>query len=181
MSWLDILIILFIYLVGYLGFRRGYTGQLFDLLTLIAAPAAAFVAAGLGSDILQALFRLDFSLTYVPLWAMTFATVGFLLFRLGLNMEEAGKKSFPRPLWRGLGALLGVIESFLLLFYILLILGNSPLSPAAVGEFKKSGMVGTIQAANTPASAIAGAIPSKRVRASVREYIRKSTFNPIFL
>lgn len=175
MNWADVCVILFTLLVGYVGYRRGFIGSLFDVLIITAGPFVALFLLGFISPVLtKASITSSFIHTFI--WAILLIGAAALLFLLGRRLEEANEKTFPKPLWRGLGALFGGIEAVLLIYIILLLYSHTAVHPVIAKSFKQSGMVRIVQTLNRPVESIYTGVAHKGLKKELSKFIKKSSF-----
>jgi uncharacterized membrane protein required for colicin V production len=103
MNWFDAVVILFILGIGYIGYRRGFIGGLFDLVgLLVASMAACFM-----TEKMSVALNVTFPLLLVFLWIVVFVGMGLAVLYIGQKIDEPVREMLPLPVWRGFGAVMG--------------------------------------------------------------------------
>lgn len=176
MVWIDFPILAIMLLATYAGWTRGFIGELFDVLILTLGnfiTIALYLHLG---DFLISLFGKKLGCTYSVSYILVFTITGIIIFSIGYKLERRVKDGFHKPLYQGLGGLMGFVKGWLLLFIGFYLFAFTPMSGGTVKLLKTSRMVTTIQAAEPAIESMALIFTPARIENQVIDHLKKSVF-----
>lgn len=129
MTWVDLLLIVLILLLGYGGFMRGVVQEIFDLLVLGVGTAVSLRFFGPLGDWLQPMTGTTSYTAHWIAFVLLFIPVAAAIFALGLHLDQMQSEdtSIPGPLKYGAGAALGALKGLFLGWLVLVSLHHLPL------------------------------------------------------
>lgn len=172
MNWFDGVVVLFILCIGYIGYRRGFIGGLFDLLALLVASLAACFM----TEKLSVALEIDVPFLLVLLWLVVFGAIGFGMLLIGQKLEVPVRDSLPLPIWRGFGAVMGFLEAMAAIFVISFLFGQFAMYPIVADTFRNSAIVTSVQRFNPTAEGALVSVSGKRLEKPIRDSFQRSVF-----
>lgn len=125
MSWLDIIIILFVVIGVYKGYKNGFVVELFSLLAILLGIVAGFKLMGIALVFLQDKFDMDERYLPYIAFGVVFIVVVILVSLLGRSIRASIDKTLLGRVDEAAGAGIGIIKSVFIFSVVMWIL--SPL------------------------------------------------------
>jgi len=125
-NFLDIIILVIILFFAYNGFRRGFIDQTSTILGLLAALFVAVRQYEYFTQFLDPYLDLSVSMLQFISFALIFIVVNIVIHVLGITLKKIVDAIFLQPLDRALGFLLGIVKAGIIIYLLILILGQIP-------------------------------------------------------
>ena len=142
----DILIVLFLLGLYYLGRERGIIQELTDIVAIIGG---FFLSSHLGPVLTELVLQIQIAGKPLPkgivsalVYIAVFMLGGFLILVIGSIIDIASKKTFMEDWNRALGGLIGFIKGIILCWFITFLILISPIS-----EINKTRFINTVYSA----------------------------------
>ena len=123
---LDIIILVVVLFFAYNGFKRGFIDQTSTILGLLAALFVAVRQYEYFTQFLEPYFDLSISLLQFISFAVIFIVVNIVIHILGITLKKIVDAIFLQPVDRAAGFLLGIAKAGVIVYLLILILGQIP-------------------------------------------------------
>lgn len=121
MTWVDLVLLILIAIMGYGGYRRGLVPEIFDLLVLGVGAGVALRFFGDFASWLQPVAGMQSLMAHWVAFLGIFIPVAALIFGVGMHLDQMSEedKSIPHPIKAGIGAVLGTLKGIVLAWLVL--------------------------------------------------------------
>jgi uncharacterized membrane protein required for colicin V production len=177
MNWLDIILAAVFVVLAVAGHERGFAGELFDVLILVAGSAFSFFMLGHLGSFIQRTLNFESTAVYVIIWSLVFAVTGAVLFIVGTRVEEILVVRIKENVFKALGSVFGLFKAFLILFVLLVFLGNSFNEESHITVFKNSLITTKIQNTEPTFEEIIKFLTPAKISEGITKKMKNSVFS----
>jgi len=148
MNWLDIVIIISIFLITYGGVKRGLIGEIFDLLIIFGGISVALNLYPYLARIFRLSLHWPAPMANLTSFFSIFIPVSVIIFFIGCVLDRAAKLSMLKNLNSFSGGIFAFIKSWVICWIVVIILGILPFGHAYHANIYRSPMAKTVRSMN---------------------------------
>jgi uncharacterized membrane protein required for colicin V production len=175
-TWLDGVVIVFIGLIVFGGYRRGLILEVCDLVVLALGLVVTFnVYTHLTAVMVKFLHWNKLTAMYFSFFVI-FIPIALLLYILGLNLDKNYKHVIPKILNDFVGIVLGFGKGLFLAWLLVLTMAYFPMEEASHKALGKGPVARAIQGLSPVVAELAGALTSPSIAKIIKQSIKGGTF-----
>jgi membrane protein required for colicin V production len=145
MTWFPLVALGLLIVMVYVGTKRGFILELFDLLWMFGAFAAASYAKGPLSKFCMKQFHWDVSYAHNFNFLIVFIVVTVIIFFIGVLLNDTLKIFLPDALHTLFGGIFGVLKALLMLYVLVVFVSLFPLKDDARAALHKDFLLQKVQ------------------------------------
>jgi len=127
MTWFPLVALGLMFIMVYVGTKRGFILELFDLLWMLGAFAAASYAKGPLSKICMKQFHWEASYAHNFNFIIVFIVVTVVIFFIGVLLNDTLKLYIPEALHTLFGGIFGMLKALIMLYVLVVFVSLMPL------------------------------------------------------